>query len=138
MKHLFTENTTLPEMEAILEDYFHTHDISGKVPDNLPLSREDAALMRSYLDSFVNMKGDVSAYYDFTLAIIITWIFAEKYDGADYSKLCMEHLSQLPQHHFKYYVDLFSNTLIEFNLNTFDEDYERIDGICRIIKKHAT
>ena len=137
MSNLFKQNMTLPEMERLLEQYCKNDGTAINVTEKIPLSRDDMVLMRSYLDTFVNLKGDVSAFYDVNLAIIITWIFAEKYDGEDYSKRCYLNLSRLPQHHFKYYVELFSNTLIEFNINPFNEDYEELSGICNIMHQQA-
>ena len=81
MSNLFKQNMTLPEMERLLEQYCKNDGTAINVTEKIPLSRDDMVLMRSYLDTFVNLKGDVSAFYDVNLAIIITWIFAEKYDG---------------------------------------------------------
>ena len=114
MSNLFKQNMTLPEMERLLEQYCKNDGTAINVTEKIPLSRDDMVLMRSYLDTFVNLKGDVSAFYDVNL-----------------------NLSRLPQHHFKYYVELFSNTLIEFNINTFNEDYEELSGICNIMHKQA-
>lgn len=96
MSNLFKQNMTLPEMERLLEQYCKNDGTAINVTEKIPLSRDDMVLMRSYLDTFVNLKGDVSAFYDVNLAIIITWIFAEKYDGEDYSKRCYLNLSRLP------------------------------------------
>ena len=105
MSNLFKQNMTLPEMERLLEQYCKNDGTAINVTENIPLSRNDMVLMRSYLDTFVNLKGDVSAFYDVNLAIIITWIFAEKYDGKDYSKRCYFNLSRIRRHHFKCYVE---------------------------------
>lgn len=137
MKNLFTPQMTLPEMEKILESYCQNDGTAINVVKKIPLTRDDMVLMRSYLDSFVNLKGDASAFHEVNLAVIVTWIFAERYDKEDYSKQCFHTLSKLPQHHFKYYVELFSNALIEFNINTFNEDYEDLRGICNIMHRQA-
>ena len=70
MSNLFKQNMTLPEMERLLEQYCKNDGTAINVTEKIPLSRDDMVLMRSYLDTFVNLKGDVSAFYDVNLAII--------------------------------------------------------------------
>ena len=62
MSNLFKQNMTLPEMERLLEQYCKNDGTAINVTEKIPLSRDDMVLMRSYLDTFVNLKGDVSAF----------------------------------------------------------------------------
>lgn len=138
MENLFKPDMTLQQMNKILERY--CFDSNGKTvlaTKAIPLTYEDYRLMKDRLDNFINFNGDASGYFDVQLSIIITWIFAEKFHQKDLSKTFIQSLMTLPQHHFKSYIDMMASTMIEYNLETFGEDYEELSGLCNIIHKHA-
>lgn len=138
MMNLFTPYTPLTEMQKILESYCQT-DNGNKIliVKEVPLSRADFDLMHDHLNHFVNLTGDVSAYFDIRLTVVATWIFEEKFFQRDLSKDFTERMMLVPQHHYRYYMDLFSATLLEYNIDTFGEDYDDTAGLLSIIRRQA-
>ncbi len=138
MSDLFTPYATLPEMEKLTEHYCQKNvDRSVLVTNNIPITQADMKLMRKYFESYINMTGNVSAYFDVRLALIVSWIFAEKYHYFDFEKYFIDWIEHLPQHHVRSYLDLFAATILEFDLETFGEDYEDIAGLIHVVKKQA-
>lgn len=138
MTDLFNSNTTLPEMEDILALYcLHDTEHMIHAAEDIPLTKKDFNQMLGYLKSFVNWLGDASAYRDVKLTIIVAWIFAEKFSKKDLSKVFLKSVAQLPQHHYRFYMDLLASAIVEFNLDTYSENYDDIYGLINIIHKQA-
>lgn len=139
MENLFKPEMTLQQMNKILERCCLEHKGRAILAvDAIPLTYEDYELMKKRMDNYINFSGDASGYFEVQLCIVITWIFAEKFHQKDFSKNFMQSLMTLPQHHFKSYIDMIASAMIEYNLETFGEDYEKASGICNIIHKHAS
>ncbi len=139
MMNLLNPTMNLYDIESVLEHYcLSTLDSNVIITRSIPLSWEDYALMHNLLHNFVNMTGDVSAYSGFHLTLLVTWIMGEKFAGHHLRSQLWEDISKVPQHHMRYYIDMFASTFNEFYIETFDEDYDSLDGICRIISRHAT
>ena len=139
MSNLFKPEMTLQKMNEILESYCLNNKGGGPVLaiKAIPLTHDDYMLLRERIDGYINFTGDVSAYFDVQLCIIVTWIFGENFQHKNLSKEFIESMMTLPQHHLKSYFGMFASTMIEYNLETFGEDYEDMIGICNIIHKHA-
>lgn len=138
MNNLFKPEMTLQEMNDVLAEYCLNHKggpiLAVKI---FPVTEEDYQLLRNRIKGYVNYTGDVSAYFEVQLCILITWIFGEFFQGKSLSKPFMRDMLKLPQHHLKSYFGMFAATMIEYNLETFGEDYEDMNGICNIIHKQA-
>ena len=138
MSNLFKPEMTLQQMNEILENYCLDSTGSAILAVNvIPLTYEDYTHMRDLLFGYINYTGDVSAYFGVQLCIIVTWIFGEKYQNKSLSSVFNERMMTLPQHHLKSYCGMFASTMIEYNLETYGEDYEDFIGICNIIHKQA-
>lgn len=138
MMNLLNPTMSLYDIESVLEHYcLSSPDSNVIVTRSIPLSFEDYALMHNLIHNFVNMTGDVSAYSGFHLTILVTWIMGEKFAGHNLRFELYEGISKLPQHHLRYYIDMFVSTLNEYYIETFDEDYDDLEGICKIISRHA-
>ncbi len=138
MGNLFKPEMTLQEMNDILEKYCLNHKGSLILAVKIfPVTEEDYQLLKKCTKEYVNYIGDVSAYFEVRLCILVTWIFGEFFQSKSLSKIFMRDMMNLPQHHLKSYFGMFAATMIEYNLETFGEDYENMMGICNIIHKHA-
>ena len=138
MSNLFKPEMTLQEMNDILEGYYLNHKGSLILAIKIfPVTEEDYQLLKSRVKGYVNYTGDVSAYFEVRLCILITWIFGEFFQNKSLSKVFTKDMMKLPQHHLKSYFGMFAATMIEYNLDTFGEDYEDMNSICNIIHKHA-
>lgn len=136
--NLLNPTMNLYDIESVLERYcLSTLDSNVIITRSIPLSWEDYALMHNLIHNFVNMTGDVSAYSGFQLTLLVTWIMGEKFTGRNLRNELYEGISRLPQHHLRYYIDMFVSTFNEFYIETFGEDYDDLEGICRIVSRHA-
>lgn len=139
MTNLFKPNSTILDIEKILVNYciqpkggnciLPIHDI--------PLTDEDVEYMLGFLHTYMNFSGDVSAYYDIRLTILMAWIFSTKIKNQDFTDNFKENMTKIPQHHRRFYLEMFTSTIYEYNIETFGLNFEKEDGICRIILKHA-
>ena len=138
MMNLLNPTMSLYDIESVLEHYcLSTLDSNVIITRSIPLSWEDYALMHNLILNFVNMTGDVSAYSGFQLTLLVTWVMGEKYTGHSLRGEVFSGISKLPQHHLRYYIDMFVSTFNEYYIETFDEDYDSLDGICKIVSRHA-
>jgi len=138
MSNLFKTEMTLQEMNDVLEEYCLKNKGGPILAVNtFPVTYDDYVLLKSRIDGYVNYTGDVSAYFEVQLCILATWIFGEAFQNKSLSKNFNEKMLTLPQHHLKSYFGMFAATMIEYNLETFGEDYEDMTGICNIIHRQA-
>lgn len=138
MGNLFNHDTSIPEAQRILETFFSDSSFDHEVVSYVPMTYDDTWHM---INQFKNIRDDViDEYSKIKLAIICTWIFANKYNISieDTMFNVKSKMKKVPQHHFKFYMDLLGSTFEEFGISTYGLNYYDLEDIYKIIHMHAS
>ncbi|MDE6209873.1 MAG: hypothetical protein K2M73_09415 [Lachnospiraceae bacterium] len=137
MNNIFNPNTTLIEAENIIYTYFQNTFEDHQITKSIQLSEDDTRHILHMLDNInANRLED---YEKIKLTIIVAWTYAIKYNlhNPSLKKSFLKRLYNLPQHHIRYYIDLFGSVFEEYSIMTFGHNYYSLNGIGAIVDIHA-
>lgn len=135
MLNIFNENTTLSEAENTLDNIYQKDIAKQKLITSAPLSEDDVKKL-SYLVHCV--KDDkIEDYEKIKLSIVVLWAFQAYYGNFDHKKKYKDLINNLPQHHYRSYLDIVGSVFEEYAFATFGYNYYTAYGQAEIIDLHA-
>lgn len=139
MEDLFKNVTHILKAEEILEGYFNPTDEKNNILTNVPLSENDFNYLNDELYKLINDHTPVTYMEDLPLSILVSWAYALKNNSVRPGFLTIFHNSSrtMLQHHYRFYISLLSNAIVEFSIENFGINHSNFDGLYALMKKHA-
>ena len=140
MKNLFFDTTNVFDAEKKLKGYFNSNnDNKNNFIGTLPVNEDDCTYLLSKLHHLNDSMASLSYYEQIPLCVLVLWTFAIKYKDINPGllKQTMNYSHSIPQHHFKFYIEMLTNAVAEYSIETFGIDYTNTPGLAKVIEMHA-
>ncbi len=139
MKNLFDNVNDILDAEKILENYFNPNINKTNMIAASHLSENDCLYLLAELTKLGKANTPISFYKEIPLCILAVWTFALRYENKN--PLLKEHVfnysETVPQHHFRFYVEILTNAIAEFSIDTFGINYTTAAGLETVLDLHA-
>ncbi len=139
MKNLFKDTEDILSAEKTLKTHFNIHTDQLHNIGSLPISQEDCSFLLKEIIRLRKENTSISFFENISLSILVTLTFAYKYESSDplLRKKFAQLVKNLPQHHFKFYINIISNAVDDYGIDNFGLNYTSYEGLKNIITLHA-
>lgn len=129
-------NMSLHEIEECLEKEVLN---SVRIIGDIDLTNEDMNYLSLKIKGLNRFTSDISVCETYKLALLISLVFQIKREEEIMGNInyVRNMYQKLPQHHIRFFLELFEDTFNEYGITTFDLDTRHFNGLFSILTAHA-
>lgn len=139
MANLFENVTSILQAETILEGYFNPTQEKNNILTVAPVTLSDCNYLTSEICRLVDSNVPATFLNEIPLCFLVAWTFAIKYESEKplLRQMILSSSKNIEQHHYRFYIAILSNTIVEFAIETFGFNHTNYEGLSNIMCKHA-